>query len=244
MDNSKKLTPEDNMAAAIQEFMLEAVRRASTGDVDTSYLQTEVTKGSPSAPIAVLPSKERNRLQYYTEHLRNLVPSDFDVEFRQDHIRVSLPYFDKNKNHKEDWTPHQTPLPEQIEEQEFNFTPHIASILEYCMAKGMSVTPLPEVKIRHDEENANNLFGRTGYYQPQTQEIVLYVTRRHPKDVLRSFCHELIHHMQNIEGKDLTFYTADVHADDNLKEIEQEAHAKGSFLFRDWENSNKEQADS
>jgi glycine cleavage system regulatory protein len=105
----------------------------------------------------------------------------------------------------------------------------------------MKVTPIPEVKIRHDEENAGNLFGRTGYYQPDTQEIVLYVTNRHPKDVLRSFCHELIHHMQNLEGRDLTFYTTDVHADENLKAIEQEAHAKGSFLFRDWENSNKEQ---
>jgi len=105
----------------------------------------------------------------------------------------------------------------------------------------MKVTPIPEVKIRRDEENAANLFGRTGYYQPDTQEIVLYVTGRHPKDVLRSFCHELIHHMQNLEGRDLTFYTTDVHADENLKEIEQEAHAKGSFLFRDWENSNKDQ---
>ena len=169
------------------------------------------------------------------------MPEDFDVEYRQDHIRVSLPYFDKNKNHQDDFTPHQRQLPEQTQEEKFNFTPHIASILEYCMTKGMKVVPIPEVKIRHDEENAANLFGRTGYYQPDTQEIVLYATGRHPKDVLRSFCHELIHHMQNLEGRDLTFYTTDVHADENLKEIEQEAHAKGSFLFRDWENSNKEQ---
>jgi hypothetical protein len=109
------------------------------------------------------------------------------------------------------------------------------------MTKGMKVTPIPEVKIRQDEENAANLFGRTGYYDPQNKEIVLYVTGRHPKDVLRSFCHELVHHMQNLEGQNLTFYTTDVHADENLKAIEQEAHAKGSFLFRDWENSNKEQ---
>lgn len=201
----------------------------------------EITKGSAVAPIAVLPSKERQRLQNYTTYLQNLLPSEFDVEYRQDHIKVSLPYFDKNKNHQQDWTPHQTQLPEQTQEEKFDFTPHIASILEYCMSKEMKVVPIPEVKVRHDEENAANLFGRTGYYNPQNQEIVLYVTGRHPKDVLRSFCHELIHHMQNLEGRDLTFYTTDVHADENLKEIEQEAHAKGSFLFRDWENSNKEQ---
>lgn len=229
-------TPETKMADAIDElfanFMYEEQEEVE-----------EVTKGSHVAPIAVLPSKERNRLQNYTKYLRNLLPDDFDVEYRQDHIRVALPYFNKETDgRKYDGTLDQPTLPEQTQEEKFNFTPHIASILEYCITKGMKVVPIPEVKIRHDEENAANLFGRTGYYQPDTQEIVLYVTGRHPKDVLRSFCHELIHHMQNLEGQNLTFYTTDVHADENLKDIEQEAHAKGSFLFRDWENSNKEQA--
>ena len=229
-------TPETKMADAIDElfanFMYEEQEEVE-----------EVTKGSHVAPIAVLPSKERNRLQNYTKYLRNLLPDDFDVEYRQDHIRVALPYFNKETDgRKYDGTLDQPTLPEQTQEEKFNFTPHIASILEYCITKGMKVVPIPEVKIRHDEENAANLFGRTGYYQPDTQEIVLYATGRHPKDVLRSFCHELIHHMQNLEGQNLTFYTTDVHADENLKAIEQEAHAKGSFLFRDWENSNKEQA--
>jgi hypothetical protein len=230
-------TPETKMADAIDElfdnFMYEEK------EVE------EITKGSPVAPIAVLPSEERQKLQNYTKILQDALPDEFDVEYRQDHIRVSVPYFDKNKNHQDDWTPHQRQLPEEVEEEtigQFNFAPHIASILEYCMTKGMKVTPIPEVKIRQDEDNAANLFGKTAYYQPDTQEIVLYVTGRHPKDVLRSFCHELIHHMQNLEGQSLTFYTTDVHADENLKAIEQEAHAKGSFLFRDWENSNKEQA--
>ena len=229
-------TPETKMADAIDElfanFMYEEQEEVE-----------EVTKGSHVAPIAVLPSEERQKLQNYTKILQDALPEEFDVEYRQDHIRVSVPYFDKEKDgRKHDGTLDQPTLPEQTQEEKFNFTPHIASILEYCITKGMKVVPIPEVKIRHDEENAANLFGRTGYYQPDTQEIVLYATGRHPKDVLRSFCHELIHHMQNLEGQNLTFYTTDVHADENLKAIEQEAHAKGSFLFRDWENSNKEQA--
>jgi len=231
-------TPETKMADAIDElfanFMYEEQEEVE-----------EVTKGSHAAPIAVLPSEERQKLQNYTKILQDALPDEFDVEYRQDHIRVSVPYFDKNKNHQDDWTPHQRQLPEEVAEEttgQFDFAPHIASILEYCMTKGMKVTPIPEVKIRQDEENAANLFGKTGYYDPQNREIVLYVTGRHPKDVLRSFCHELIHHMQNLEGQNLTFYTTDVHANEELKAIEQEAHAKGSFLFRDWENSNKEQA--
>lgn len=230
-------SPENRMADAIDELFANFVYEEKEVE--------EITKGSPVAPIAVLPSEERQKLQNYTKILQDALPDEFDVEYRQDHIRVSVPYFDKNKNHQDDWTPHQRQLPEEVEEEtigQFNFAPHIASILEYCMTKGMKVTPIPEVKIRQDEDNAANLFGRTAYYQPDTQEIVLYVTGRHPKDVLRSFCHELIHHMQNLEGQSLTFYTTDVHADENLKAIEQEAHAKGSFLFRDWENSNKEQA--
>lgn len=227
-------SPEVKMADAIDEVFANFIYEEQE-EVE------EVTKGSAIAPVAVLPSAMRQKLQNYTTYLRNLLPDVFDVEYRQDHIRVSVPYFDKEKNHKEDWTPHQRQLPEQAEGSKFDFTPHIASILEYCMSQDMKVVPIPEVKIRQDEENAANLFGRTGYYDPQNKEIVLYITGRHPKDVLRSFCHELVHHMQNLEGQNLTFYTTDVHADENLKAIEQEAHAKGSFLFRDWENSNKEQ---
>jgi hypothetical protein len=227
---------------AYNTALTETVNKVVSGEIKPSQEEVaEVTKGSPAAPIAVLPSKERQRLQNYTEYLQRVLPDDFDVEYRQDHIRVALPYFDKNKNHKTDWTPHQTPLPEQAEGNQFDYTPHIASILEYCIARGMQVEPLPEIKVRHDEENAANLFGRTGHYDPQEREIVVYATQRHPKDVLRSFCHELIHHMQNLEGKEMTFYTTDVHANDKLMEIEKEAHSKGSLLFREWENSNKEQ---
>lgn len=227
---------------AYVKALAESVQKVINGEIEPTQEEvTEITKGSPAAPIAVLPSKLRQRLQNYTEFLQRVLPNDFDVEFRQDSIRVSLPYFDKEKNHKEDWTPHQRQLPEQSEESAFDYTPHIASILEYCMAKGLQVEPLPEIKVREDEENAANLFGRTGYYDPKGKEIVVYATNRHPKDVLRSFCHELIHHMQNLEGKDLTFYTTDVHANEKLMEIEKEAHSKGSLLFREWENSNKEQ---
>ena len=31
--------------------------------------------------------------------------------------------------------------------------------------------------------------------------IVLYTEGRHPKDVVRSFAHEMIHHIQNLEDR-------------------------------------------
>ena len=56
----------------------------------------------------------------------------------------------------------------------------------------------PKLILRKDEENANMLFGKTAYYDPSSQTIVVYITNRHPKDILRSFCHEIIHHVQKI----------------------------------------------
>lgn len=41
-------------------------------------------------------------------------------------------------------------------------------------------------------------FISTGNYNPETNIITLYVKNRHLKDILRTFCHELIHHNQNI----------------------------------------------
>ena len=53
----------------------------------------------------------------------------------------------------------------------------------------------PKLILRQDEENAKKLFGRTAYYDPNESTIVVFITNRHPKDILRSYCHELIHHV-------------------------------------------------
>ena len=55
----------------------------------------------------------------------------------------------------------------------------------------------PKLYLRDDVENSKNIFGKTAYYNPSNTSIVLYITNRHPKDICRSFCHELIHHYQN-----------------------------------------------
>ena len=45
----------------------------------------------------------------------------------------------------------------------------------------------PTLVLRHDQENANDLLGKTAYYSPSDMSIVLYITDRHPKDICRSF---------------------------------------------------------
>ena len=40
------------------------------------------------------------------------------------------------------------------------------------------------------------VFGKTAYYDPTEKSVTLYTSDRHPKDILRSFSHEMIHHDQ------------------------------------------------
>ena len=102
----------------------------------------------------------------------------------------------------------------------------------------------PKLFLRQDEKNAKMLFGRTAYYQPETQTIVVYTTNRHPKDILRSYCHELIHHVQNERGDlKMSDSTSPTYAqdDDHLRKMEMEAYLKGNLLLRDFEDNFKYQ---
>ena len=130
-------------------------------------------------------------------------------------------------------------LNETLESESFDFTPHIASILEYMIDEGMNILPIPEVKLVRDEHNAKELFGKTAHYNPVDKEIVLYIEGRHPKDVLRSFAHEMIHHKQNLENRLNNISTTNTNEDDNLLELEKEAYLEGNITFRNWEDGIK-----
>ena len=117
------------------------------------------------------------------------------------------------------------------------YTQYIGSILEYMIEQNMNILPLPEVKVRYDEKNAANFFGRTAYYDPNNKEIVLYGSGRHPKDICRSFTHEMIHHIQNLEGRLVNIGTQNTNEDDALLELEKEAYLKGNITFRNWTDS-------
>ena len=96
------------------------------------------------------------------------------------------------------------------------------------------------VIMRHDAENAEKSLGKTAYYDPESKLIVLYVTNRHPKDILRSFSHELVHHAQNCRG-DLDDMTTQGHyaKDGKGREIEEEAYLQGNLNLRDYEDQLK-----
>jgi len=121
------------------------------------------------------------------------------------------------------------------EPNKFSYPPIIKSLTEYMLEKGMNIRPLPKVIFNNnDVKNAQNFFGKTAYYDPHKREMVLYTYGRHPKDVVRSFTHEMVHHEQNCNGKLNNITTQNTNEDDDLPEIEREAYEKGNMLFREW----------
>ena len=130
-----------------------------------------------------------------------------------------------------------TPIKEVMyaEPSKFDYPPMIKSLTEYMLDKGMNIRPLPKVKFVEDDiENAQNFFGKTAYYNPNNRVIVLYTMNRHPKDVMRSYAHEMIHHEQNCNGKLNNIITQNTNEEGDLPEIEREAYEKGNMMFRNW----------
>jgi len=167
-------------------------------------------------------SSEPSRVDYYKDHIQNVIPSDFKVEKNKDKIVVS--------NIK----------PKTGLENNLEFKELLVSLTLYMMDH-INIDPLPDlIFIEDDTQNAKDLLGKTAHYNPENKSITLYTHGRHPKDILRSYAHEMIHHKQNLEGKLTNINTQNINEDEYLKELEAEAYTYGNgLLFRGWENSIK-----
>ena len=129
---------------------------------------------------------------------------------------------------------------EEVFNEGRNFKEGMVSLTKYMIDNGMNIKPLPKIKvIDNDAENASRLLGKTAHYNPADKSITLYTFGRHPKDILRSFSHEMIHHMQNLEGRLNNITTTNTNEDGDLPEIEKEAYEKGNMMLRNWEDSIK-----
>lgn len=116
--------------------------------------------------------------------------------------------------------------------------------LANAVQKRIKFKSMPDIFLQDDKDNADILLGKTAYYDPQNQSITIYVTNRHPKDILRSVAHELIHHGQNLRGEfDDMGNVGEGYAqnDEHLRNMEKEAYLKGNMCFRDWEDGYKRQ---
>lgn len=92
--------------------------------------------------------------------------------------------------------------------------------------------------IINNKQQSSHILGPTANYQPETKTITVFSFGRHPKDMLRSFAHEVIHHVQNCEGRLTNTTTHEGYALDDpmMTELEREAYEQGNMCFREFED--------
>ena len=120
---------------------------------------------------------------------------------------------------------------------------YLQSFLPFAQ-KRLGFNRPPTIFFDSDAENSKKVLGKTGYYDPDASEIVIFVDNRHPKDILRSLSHELVHHAQNCRGDlnpEIAGETELGYAQNNahMRGMESEAYEKGNLCMRDWEDSVK-----
>jgi hypothetical protein len=160
-------------------------------------------------------------------------------------LKKGLDYIEKRKEASKE----KTKRLQKLKEVEGSAIPYgsgykkfIPELTQYMYENGMNIKPFPKVKfISDDEVNANDPLGMTAYYDPANTVIVLYTMGRHPKDILRSFAHEMVHHEQNLNNAigNGIIKTTNTLEDDYLEQIEREAYEKGNIMFRNWTDSLK-----
>lgn len=127
-------------------------------------------------------------------------------------------------------------------EQKKDFKKHMGLLFKELKEK-LNLKRTPKVVLVEDKENARKTLGGTGSYDKENEVIRLYITDRHPKDILRTMSHELIHHEQNENGKlnspSDKMQEADPRYAQNdpiLREAEKDAYLRGCLMFRDFED--------
>ena len=101
----------------------------------------------------------------------------------------------------------------------------------------------PRIKFLTDPQNSQDPLGKTAFYESDNDTVSVYIHNRHPKDILRSISHELVHHTQNCRGQlsDISAVGEQGYAqnDLHLREMERQAYEMGNMTFRDWEDGYK-----
>jgi predicted nucleotidyltransferase len=188
-------------------------------------------------------ARKKNELNDFLFKYREIVASDNRTNINIPLVQMSDKIIAKTIMRKKNF---QTPDP-KIElnencgcQQPNTFKQALASLTKYMINQGYNITPLPKlIIINSDTKNAENILGKTAYYNPNNCSITLYTLNRHPKDVLRSYSHEMIHRIQDNEGRLNNVNTTNTNEDSNLQELEKEAYLNGNIIFRNWEDSIK-----
>lgn len=203
-----------------QDFTDIGSRTKSITNYPNIEARTIITKGGVSGTAA------RNASKVSFEKFEPFVPSVLTPEEKQEVYQIVSGKMQEQLNENASYSQH------------IDVKQKIKELTQHMLQKGMNISPLPKVVFKHgDAENAKQFLGKTAYYNPETMEIVLYTEGRHPKDIVRSFSHEMVHHIQNLENRLGNIATTNTQEDDHLNDLEAEANLNGTMTFRNWTDS-------
>ena len=203
-----------------EDFKDIASRTTTLNKYPNLNLRTIVTQGGVSGTAA------RNASKISLDKFKPFVPSELSDEEVEQVYDIVADKITEVLNEEASYS------------KSIDYKKLIQDFTQHMIDKGMNIEPLPKVEFEHDDtENAKNFFGKTAYYDPNTQTIVLYTEGRHPKDILRSYSHEMVHHTQYLEDRLGDIAGTDTTSDDHLDTIEKEANLIGTMTFRNWTDS-------
>ena len=213
-----------------------ASRTTSLDKYPNLNLRTIVTTGGVSGTAA------RNASKISLEKFKPFVPSELSDEEVEEVFNIVADKITENSPEDGKAAPYGSGYKKLNENasysQQIDVIEKIAQLTNHMIDKGMNIEPLPSMEfIDGDSENAKDFFGKTAYYDPNKQHIVLYTEGRHPKDIVRSYAHEMIHHIQNLEDRLGDISSTDTTKSDHLDKLEQEANLRGTMTFRNWTDS-------
>lgn len=124
---------------------------------------------------------------------------------------------------------------------EQQFKDHLKSLYGF-MKDRLNFDRPARIIVVYDQQNAQDPLGKTAFYNPNEYLLKVHAQDRHPKDILRSVAHELVHHKQNCANQfsdDIFAFGEDVKDNKKLKKLEEEAYQVGNILFREWEEQTR-----
>ena len=219
-----------------EDFKDIASRTTSLDKYPNLNLRTIVTQGGVSGTAA------RNASKISLEKFKRFVPSELSDEEVEQVFNIVADKITENDPEDGKAAPYGSGYKKLNENasysQQIDVMEKIAQLTNHMIDKGMNIEPLPSMEfIDGDSENAKDFFGKTAYYDPNKQHIVIYTEGRHPKDIVRSYAHEMIHHIQNLEDRLGDVSGTNTMEDDHLDKLEQEANLRGTMTFRNWTDS-------
>jgi len=127
-----------------------------------------------------------------------------------------------------------------------HFKKNLAEMILFMKKGGLELDPLPKVKFKQGEcQSGDPMLHNTGHYEPVDKSITVYTHGRHPKDIMKTIAHELIHHNQNLRGalsEDKMMEAGNgkyTQSSEYLREIEKEAYLESAMWVRDWTDTKK-----